>query len=402
MSISPPAARSAENRESGLDALRGLAALSVVVLHLVVLCLGTSYPEYSWWDRLIPVLDRTPISLIWAGHQAVLLFFILSGFALYRMLETRDMSYSHYVVRRVFRLWPPYVAALAFAGGSIALLGSRHFDQLSGWMNMFLGKSVTCEDVLLHLTMVADFDVTKLNPVIWSLIHEMRMSLVFPPIYLLLRRFGGSVVLTASFIVAAGVVAHAHWMAMPIGATAVRNTFVLQFCFVGGAVIAQSRNSIVDLYGRIPQGTRWLLALGALVLYSDCLPVIGRTDILDLFRVDIAREFGVLGVVAGAAWIVISAISSPALKAVLSVRPLLELGRLSYSLYLFHYVILLGTLNAVGASSPLRVVLVALPLSFLVAFLANRLVEEPSNLLGRKLVSWQRSRSKPAAEATIS
>lgn len=402
MPLKSPDAVSAGNRESGLDALRGIAAVSVVALHSVVFCLWTSYPAYSWWDRLVLVLDRTPVSLFWSGNQAVLLFFVLSGFALHRMLDTGDVPFRHYIVRRVFRLWPPYAAALACAIVSISLLGSRRFDQLGAWTNMFLGKSVTTENVLLHLSMVAEFDVTKLDPVVWSLVHEARMSLAFPVIYLLLRRFGVGPILTASFVVAVGVIIQANWVAKPLASMDMRNTLVLQLCFVAGAAIAQLQVPIGAFYRRIPRSMLWLSAIGALLLYADCLPIVGRTNIVNLFGVDFARELGRLGVVLGAAWIVISAISSPGLKAALSARPLLELGRLSYSLYLFHYVILLGTLNAMGASSPLRVVLVAVPLSFLVAFLANRLIEEPSNLLGRKLVSWQRSRSKPAAEATIS
>lgn len=60
------------NRFNEFDSLRGLAAVSVVLCHLLPL------GNYT----LINTLDKTPFHLLWAGHEAVILFFILSGFVL--------------------------------------------------------------------------------------------------------------------------------------------------------------------------------------------------------------------------------------------------------------------------------------------------------------------------------
>ena len=50
--------------------MRGLAAVTVVFHHFSRLC-----PP-----QVTHVLDRTPLRLLVAGHQAVILFFLLSGF----------------------------------------------------------------------------------------------------------------------------------------------------------------------------------------------------------------------------------------------------------------------------------------------------------------------------------
>ena len=55
-----------------LDSLRGLAAITVVFHHFSRICS----------PQIIHVLDRTPLRLLVAGHQAVILFFLLSGFVL--------------------------------------------------------------------------------------------------------------------------------------------------------------------------------------------------------------------------------------------------------------------------------------------------------------------------------
>jgi len=73
-----------------LDAIRGIAALSVAVGHV----LGT-FPNFEFW---------TPI----LGRPAVTLFFLLSGYVLGKSLSGSEgnpmVDFVSYSVRRVFRL----------------------------------------------------------------------------------------------------------------------------------------------------------------------------------------------------------------------------------------------------------------------------------------------------------
>jgi len=386
MSLPPSTAMLREDRESGLDALRGLAALSVVVLHILTLFLGTKYPEYRWFDRVMPLLSRTPLSLLWSGQQAVKLFFVLSGFALYRMLDGRKISARVYFVRRIFRLWPPYAFAIGCALVSISIFGTAKFDRLGAWQNIFLGNSVTSLDVLLHLTMVANFNVAKLDPVVWSLVHEMRMSLVFPIVYLLLRKFDSVAIVTASLAVAIAVFFYLRWTATTPDTVGLWNTLTQQIYFVAGAAIAHSAMPVRRFYCRLPDVPRWSIFLVALILYADCLPLVGHAGFIDLSAWTPLHQVGQMGILLGAVWIVIATISSPRLKGLLNTPLLGELGRISYSLYLLHYIVLLGAINALGRSwTPFEIALLAGPLAFVAAYAANRLVEEPSNRFGRRL-----------------
>lgn len=73
-------------RLPALDGLRGVAALVVVAFHVLLLSPsfadraeagpGLRPADPSWW------LTHAPLYLLWAGQQAVFLFFVLSGFVL--------------------------------------------------------------------------------------------------------------------------------------------------------------------------------------------------------------------------------------------------------------------------------------------------------------------------------
>jgi len=65
------------DRFEQLDSLRGLAALSVVVNHFLNILPGIFDNPNDFW-----FLKYTPLHLFWAGHEAVIFFFVLSGFVL--------------------------------------------------------------------------------------------------------------------------------------------------------------------------------------------------------------------------------------------------------------------------------------------------------------------------------
>src|SRR5271167_849702 len=73
--LSAPATEARERRFIELDALRGLAACVVIFLHY------TSVPKQlpAWLNDLI---NYTPCFLFVCGTQAVVFFFVLSGFVL--------------------------------------------------------------------------------------------------------------------------------------------------------------------------------------------------------------------------------------------------------------------------------------------------------------------------------
>ncbi|WP_368259248.1 acyltransferase family protein, partial [Blautia wexlerae] len=81
-------------RLRSLDGLRGLAAVIVLVHHalLVIPALAAPYYGQTVQPGLPWLLVHTPLHLLWAGTEAVYLFFILSGLVL--TLAARSASFT--------------------------------------------------------------------------------------------------------------------------------------------------------------------------------------------------------------------------------------------------------------------------------------------------------------------
>src|SRR5690348_972463 len=105
----PPVSRpAAPGRVAGLDGIRGLAALFVVLNHI--------------FDRAWPggPADHAPFWAAWMifGRAAVVIFIALSGFSLGlgpARSGWRFASLATYAHRRAWRILPPYWAALVFS-----------------------------------------------------------------------------------------------------------------------------------------------------------------------------------------------------------------------------------------------------------------------------------------------
>jgi len=85
-----------------LDALRGLAALAVVVVHQ-----GQIFRRNALEHALRTVTDL--------GKHGVAIFFILSGYLLARNLTSSPKTYDSYrkfMARRFFRIYPAYLFTL--------------------------------------------------------------------------------------------------------------------------------------------------------------------------------------------------------------------------------------------------------------------------------------------------
>ena len=86
-------------------------------------------------------------------------------------------------------------------------------------------------------------------------------------------------------------------------------------------------------------------------------------------------------------------------------RPLVFLGRISYSLYLFHLIVILALVNGLYGHAPLMFILfLAGALSIVTAWCAYRFVEVPAMNLGRRLSGLVSHGTRPSlgtgAEAT--
>jgi peptidoglycan/LPS O-acetylase OafA/YrhL len=373
-----------QRRIEALDSLRGLAALIVVFHH--VWLLGFWRPEAPWTWRL---LRYTPLNLLVAGRAPVILFFVLSGFALASALDA-DPAAPSFLLRRFCRIWLPFAAAVLCSAAGEALLGGAHRDLFSAWFaELWQSGPGSVTGVLL----MPGAPRADLDPVVWSLVHELRISLAFPLLLLLARR---RLILTLAITVALHVTSLGLLLgkagdcpeiltckplwASSVGQSFVETAYFLVF-FVLGIALRLRRQAAVA-------APPWLLGAAALLL---------------LLAVDLLSGIG------GAALIVLAQ-APRGLAGMLQRAAFLWLGRVSYSLYLVHVPVMLILAHGLGGIAPRGLIVAAIvPASLIAAAWFYRAVELPSQQLGRTVagmtlaprptVRWRRLRPAPISSA---
>lgn len=349
----------------------------VVVFHH---CLLT----FPVWDRtmssgpstpMTALLTYTPLHLLWGGHVAVLIFFALSGFVLTLMLmRTPPMSYPAFAMKRVCRIYVPYFLVLTLAIGLMLSLHPHGVPSMGAWFNASWSGGVS-RGLLIDQTFMLGADRYNYidNPA-WSLVHEMRYSLVFPAILWVSRRLpwkpatAGSLGVTLIFRAACGL--------QPTNT--VLDSLQYFFVFAGGSVLAVHRSAAREWYSSQSASLRIALATAAVLLLS--------TDGLLFLRNHALRAAVFMTTQIGSVILLFCVIGARRAHAILETRAVLWLGRISYSLYLSHVVVLLTLVYALKDLVPPVTVIAFVPAAALVvAEVLYRLVERPAMALGQQI-----------------
>lgn len=355
-----------------LDGLRGLAALTVV-LHHALLVLPAFYLDTGW----AKVLD-SPLHVAFAGTEAVILFFVLSGFVLalpfVAGVPIDQESYGRFVIHRFFRLWPAYAVAITLGLIARAAFVNNRGAGLSLWFSEMWRSHIHASDYLAHYSMVAPFDDSQIVPVTWSLNYEMRISIVFPVLAWLVLRHRTRWVLSSVVVIGA----LASVISIRVGYATELDTVYYGSMFVVGVALAKHRHDIADWFS-----TRmtWPLLPSGVLLYTAPWTARGLGVPVDI----IVREC----VVAGSAAFIVAALNMPGFRSALRWQPVQFLGDISYSLYLIHTIVLLAVLHLFAGHAPLALlIIVSVIASFPAAWALRRWVEIPSIAVGRRL-TWR-------------
>ncbi|MEA2169654.1 MAG: hypothetical protein QOF76_2954, partial [Solirubrobacteraceae bacterium] len=376
-------APAAGTRVGELDAVRGLAALSVVLGHFAIAFPLMADNTRSDGLTLANVLKYSPLKLFFDGFPAVMIFFVLSGLVLTLQLSGsgREEPYSTFALRRICRIWIPYVAAVVLAMVVALPFVEDPNPQLSQWFALSWQHAPDVSMVLRHVLLIDSFQNDAYDPVLWSLVHEMRISLVFPIILLFAAALGP----TRSIIAGLGLALVGYAGGKVAGSgTDYFDTLIYVVCFVAGIQLALHRQAAIDWALRCAPGARrfmWLVAILALS-WQSWLP----RSVLPhpLARLTDLNVFNVAVTMVGATLVVLLA-QTPGPKRFLLRRAPQFLGRISYSLYLVHTVVLLAMLHAVDdRSTQLALLPVVLVVALGLATLMQRFVERPAQRLGRR------------------
>lgn len=329
-------------RIPSLDGLRGIAVLMVMLNH-------TGDARSGWFGQIASF-----------GQTGVDLFFVLSGFLITRILiESRgeDAFLRNFYARRVLRIWPLYYAFLVltyFVFPRFDLAPEASFDR-QAWYWLYLQNLPTP---------VRSWDVSEGPGHFWSLAVEEHFYLVWPWIV-------------------AWAVPRRLWiwaLAAIVVSVALRVVFTHQRlgiyyftpCRLDGLALG-ALLAIVESRGRLQRWRGvwiagfWLSALALFFLW----PKIGGRGAPwvqgSKFFVISALYAGLIG---------IAATSSGALSAVLRSRALVECGKVSYGMYVYH-VVCFEIARRIGVGHGFLWAVCAFALTFAVAELSFRVFERP-------------------------
>ena len=307
------AATTAASRERarlvGLDGIRGLAALFVMVHH----CWLLSFPGYP--------ANTGPAWAGWLlyGHLAVVVFIVLSGFSLAVSPARHDWQLgglARFAHRRAWRILPPYWAALAYSLLVAWLIvpqpGTPEPTARSVWVYGMLLQDV--------------FGAPSPNGAFWSIAIEAQLYLAFPLLLLMLRRAGATVMLGAvtTIVVAVGLLAPVSSLVGLLMRLTPQFAALFALGLAAAGVLRSSHRR-----RRLPW--HWLALLAAVPPLALIVAKGSEWTVHHYFWVDLA--FG------PAVGFLLAAVATgrpvPFVR-FLDTRPIRSLGSFSYSLYLTH------------------------------------------------------------------
>ncbi len=358
----------------GLNGLRGVAALAVLLSHLS-----------NRGFHLLPELNLAGI-----GKPGAYLFFVLSAFLLSSQIrhagfaKLRSGGYlAHYAESRILRIGPLFLLVGAFCVVTTSL-GAPVL------------VAMTATDWLETLAL------TRGDGHLWTIPVEFKFYFLLPPIMLILlgafgRRTILSIAATLAFLV----------LSVVLTERASKGAEMLPFLNLFAAGILAS--GVVDaLKGRVEVSPRLqrgfeFMAWGVAAVLPFTIPMVYSLVSGQPFERGTFDESHVLFGTLWATLIASLVLGSGRLRRVLDWRPFVFLGRVSYSLYLWHPLVLAtlaslsakATPNGIDSLPRYAVSWGVVAGSLLVAAASYRVVERP-------FVDWRRRRTDPGMLETDS
>lgn len=342
------------SRIAALDGLRAVSILLVLISH-------------AWLGHIVP------------GGLGVTIFFFISGFIITRLMisewdTTGSMRISHFYIRRFFRLMPALtvfiflsVLTLQLAGHGVAwkeILAV--FLYTANYYGIFIGFSGDTFPPPLAIT--------------WSLAVEEHFYLIFPSLFVgLIVSWKRFVSLIVGVLVI--VLCWRCWLAYGVGleqlphyriykATDTRVDSILYGTLL--AVLLARKQTVWERLNNMQ-----CFAAGAVIILATLL--IRSEEFRESLRYSLQ----------GLALFLLfpyAVLSNSVISQLLSNRFFLYVGKISYSLYLYHWLAFGIVVFWMGDAALIWRILAMTLLSFVMADLSYRCVENPGLRTGRKFL----------------
>lgn len=298
-----------------IDGLRAIAVLSVVIYHL----------NKTWMP---------------GGYTGVDIFFVISGFLITRNIwgemERGDFSFSRFYVRRIKRIAPAFLAMLAITvtAGALLLLPDALLELakstvwgLASMSNIYFWKYLDTD----YFADSSD-EVPLLHT--WSLGVEEQFYFIWPVVLLILAHTVKRRTPTLTIAVLLGA---ASFVCAELTNVAAQKFSYYMLPARGGELMIGAILALLPAVA-VPEGGR------ASRLKADAIAVLGYGLVIySLYGLDDASKFPGLNALfpcLGAALLILAGERRSHLTGLLTLRPMVFIGLISYSLYLWHWPVL--------------------------------------------------------------
>jgi peptidoglycan/LPS O-acetylase OafA/YrhL len=343
--ITPPIPLPGSTRLRGIDALRGAAALGVVLYHAV-----------EQGDKVLPNnFLQYPIRLVQLassfGYIGVFLFFVISGFCIHLQWARAkaagvepEIRFGAFWKRRIRRLYPPYIITLLLF---LLLMAST------------VGLNIThfvVYDLGMHLLMLHNLDphtCYSINGVFWTLAVEEQLYLAYFLLLFIRVRWGWAVTIAVCLFarLAWMGLSHVVWLKTGFGIPVPEAAASHWFTWALGALGVEVMFGLTTLRGwsrDLRLATVLIVAASALSTY---LPYIPKDTLVHNTSWFVIHPLWGLGffivvnrmVLAEQSWL--RQTTLPSLVSVFS-----TLGIFSYSIYLTHELVIMQSWRWINPS----------------------------------------------------
>lgn len=314
-----------------LDGLRGVAAINVMIMHFFIILV----PAMIYSDRmpshlgnLEHIFSSTPLGLIGAGNFSVCIFFVLSGYVLtQKYFRTRDKKIIiSGAVRRYIRLFVPVLAAtiLSFL---LASTGVFHYYietvTVSGNNNYANYWTFTPDiaDAIKQAVWGSFFTGDDIyNPVLWTMTVEFYGSML---VFAMALLFGTQ---------------RNRWTFYLAAAVFFFNSYY--FAFIIGMGLADTFNSKKLMFRIDNKIILSVILFSGLFLGSYPVGTVTNDSLYGFLNNGLFEIPKLTYHILGAGMIMYVLLNSKWLQQVFSSPVPVFLGKISYSLYLIHFLII--------------------------------------------------------------